>query len=80
MEDEQPVFSWSAEKEDKLVELWQERCCLYAVSSPEYADRVAKTAALAEIAKELGTAGIGFKVLVFFFSGLYLYSVLVINN
>ena len=62
------AFSSSAEKEDQLVELWQERLCLYAVSSPAYADRVAKTAALAEIATELGNTGICFKALIVVFS------------
>ncbi len=57
MEATNEVFSWTTENEDLLVELWSEKLCLYAVNSPEYADRVSKVAALAEIAVVLGTSG-----------------------
>ena len=47
--------NWTIEKEDKLVDLWRERRCLFAVNSPDYSDRVKKISALAEIAMELAT-------------------------
>ena len=44
---------WTNEKEDELVELWQERPYLYLISSPEYADQVKKSIAVKEIADVL---------------------------
>ena len=39
------TLKWTDEEEDELVELWEERPCLYLISSPEYADRVKKSKA-----------------------------------
>ena len=37
------------EKEDELVELWQERTCLFLISSLEYADLVKKSTTVREL-------------------------------
>eukprot|EP00794_Sanderia_malayensis_P018316 gene18316-20141_t len=44
---------WTAEKEERLVEMWQARPCLYQTNSAEYADRAKKFVALNEIASDL---------------------------
>ena len=44
-------------REDKLVELWQSRPCLYDCSSKSYSNRNSRAIALNEIAAELGTTG-----------------------
>ena len=54
---EKCVEIWMQEKEDLLVAAWQERPCLYIISSPEYADRNKKQLALKEIADEIGATG-----------------------
>ena len=40
------MFSWTTDKADFLVDLWREKPCLYVISSPQYADRTAKAAAI----------------------------------
>ena len=52
------TVEWTNEKEDELVELWQERPCLYLISSTEYADRVKKSIAVREVADELRLTGL----------------------
>ncbi len=41
--------SWTVQQEEKLIELWREKECLYDVSSQLYHDRVKKEAAWREI-------------------------------
>ncbi|XP_065071000.1 uncharacterized protein LOC135695746 [Rhopilema esculentum] len=52
---EDEVGIWTASKEEQLVDLWQEKACLYMVTSPEYSDRNKKLAALNEIATKLSS-------------------------
>ena len=52
------TLEWTNKKEDELVELWEERPCLYLISSPEYADRVKKSIAVREIADTLRFTGL----------------------
>ena len=54
---EDEVGIWTASKEEQLVDLWQEKACLYMVTSPEYSDRNKKLAALNEIATKLSSNG-----------------------
>ena len=63
-ESEKCVDIWMQEKEDLLVAAWQEKPCLYMISSLEYADRNKKQLALVEIAEEIGAAATGKPLLV----------------
>ncbi|KAJ8043857.1 hypothetical protein HOLleu_11141 [Holothuria leucospilota] len=46
---------WTEEREDKLVEMWEQRPVLYNCASKSYSDRNARTKALEEIAEAVGT-------------------------
>ena len=48
---------WNVPREDQLIELWEERPCLYDTSSRDYSIRQAKTKALEEIASSLDVSG-----------------------
>lgn len=48
---------WTEEREDKLVEMWEQRPSLYNCASKSYSDRNARSKALEEIAEEVGTSG-----------------------
>ena len=48
---------WTQDKEDTLVDMWRERPCLFAVSSPEYSDRNKRQVALEEMAARLDISG-----------------------
>jgi hypothetical protein len=49
---------WSKESEQILIEMWSERPCLFAISSPEYSNRDKKEKALREISDGMGKSGI----------------------
>ena len=46
---------WSEEREDRLMEEWRARLCLYDISARVYSNRVTKHLALQEIATALDT-------------------------
>ena len=46
---------WSEEREDRLIEEWRARLCLYEISARGYSNRVTKHMALQEIATALDT-------------------------
>ncbi len=48
---------WTVQQEEKLIELWREKECLYDVSSQLYHDRVKKEAAWREITLEIQIPG-----------------------
>ena len=48
---------WSVEKEEYLIELWEERSCLYDTSSRDYNNRVKKAKAWEEISFALEVPG-----------------------
>ena len=50
-------FAWTQELDERLVELWAENDCLYAVSNPLYADRDARIKATETMATLLGCTG-----------------------
>ena len=50
--------AWSRESEQNLVEMWEERPCLFAIASPEHSDRALKERAVADIATNLGKTSI----------------------
>ena len=52
-----PMPEWSHDNEDALVEMYQERPCLYEINSPDYTDMTLKSAAITEIAKSLNMTG-----------------------
>ena len=47
--EQEATLEWTDEEEDELVELWEERPCLYLISSPEYGDWVKKSKAVRDI-------------------------------
>jgi len=48
---------WDSNKEESLVELWQQKPCLFDVSASCYHDRTKKDEAWKEIAEELQLPG-----------------------
>ena len=48
---------WTQEREDVLLELWEERNNLYDVRSQAYSNRDSKSAAIRNIAEKLETTG-----------------------
>ena len=51
------IVSWTLEEEEKLVEMWVERPCLYAVRTKEYSNRNKRQAAVKEISDCVGKSG-----------------------
>ena len=51
------VEVWTDNKEERLVEMWQQRACLYVTNSPEYCDRMKRLVAVAAMASELSLSG-----------------------
>jgi hypothetical protein len=66
------VSKWSVEREEQLIELWQERPCLCDIGSKDYANRMAKRKAIDEIADKLSTSGM--EIAFNFMFALHLYS------
>ena len=48
---------WTDDKEERLIEMRQERPCLHVTISPEYCDRIKRLAAVAAIVSELSPSG-----------------------
>lgn len=48
---------WTAKKEEKLIEMYEERSFLFNMSHPGYSNRNKKNAAILHIAKTLGIEG-----------------------
>jgi hypothetical protein len=56
-ENEGRSINWSVESEEKLVDLWEERPCLYDISCKEYSNRDIKRKALDDIGAALSMPG-----------------------
>ena len=50
-------IEWTSEREDILISMWEERACLYDVSSKDFRNRDRKRQAWAEIAQYFKTSG-----------------------
>lgn len=51
------IVTWTIEEEEKLVEMWAERPCLYAIRTKEYSDRNKRQNAAREISDAVGKSG-----------------------
>lgn len=51
------AFTWKDERVAELIDLYQDRPCLYNVKSKDYFNRDLRKKALEEIAKAIGTTG-----------------------
>jgi hypothetical protein len=56
-ENEGHSMNWSVELEEKLVDLWEERSCLYGISSKGYCNQEVKQKALDDIGAALSMPG-----------------------
>ena len=48
---------WTDEKEEGLVEMWQERSCLYGTNSPDHCDRTKRLVVVAVLLSGLSPSG-----------------------
>ena len=48
---------WTQEREERLIELWEEKPQLYNISSQAFSNRDSKINAVKYIAEKLGTSG-----------------------
>lgn len=51
-------MEWTDEKEDSLIDIWQQHPCLYDISSKSYSNRNEKQKATNEIAEKLCTTAV----------------------